>query len=124
MCTKIGKRLQKYGGKVTVDSAFSRRRNEFLVKSSPGLLNSADEILINEEATSMRQSAEWGMGSFQSSFPRIKDKIRYEEEGERKLILKMLILLYNYRGNKVGINQIRNTYMNALETEGNTIFNN
>ena len=41
-----------------------------------------DELAIQREATSMRQSAEWGMRSFQSSFPRIKDRIPFKERGE------------------------------------------
>ena len=63
-----------------------------------------------------RSCQEWGMRSFQAaSFPRIKDRIVYEETGERKLILKILVLLLNYRANKVGISQIRNTYMTPLD---------
>ena len=46
--------------------------------------------LVNEDATSMCQSAEWGMRSLQASFPRIKDRILYEKLGERKSILEML----------------------------------
>ena len=69
----------------------------------------------------MRQSAEWGMGSFQSSFPRILDKLKYEERNERRVILILLILLFNYRANRVGINQIRNTYLNALREDGNIL---
>jgi len=30
--------------------------------------------------------AEWGMHDFQSSFPRLKEKIKFEEQGERKII--------------------------------------
>ena len=33
-------------------------------------LDIAEEIVVNRESHSMRQSAEWGMRSFQSSFPR------------------------------------------------------
>ena len=71
----------------------------------------------------MRQSAEWGMRSFQASFPRIKDRRVYEENGERRLLLKMLVLLFNYRANKVGISQFKNTYMPSLERLGNDIRN-
>jgi hypothetical protein len=63
----------------------------------------------------MRQSAEWGMRAPQSSFPRLKDRFIDDEEfGERKIILKMILLLYNLQARKVGINQIKNTYMPAL----------
>ena len=75
---------------------------------------------MNEEATSMRQSAEWGMRSFQASFPCVKDDIIYEEKRDRKLILHMLVLLFNHRAKKkVGISQIKKTYMAALDNNGN-----
>jgi hypothetical protein len=35
----------------------------------------------------MRQSAEWGMRAFQSSMPRIKDRMKFEERGERKVTI-------------------------------------
>jgi hypothetical protein len=70
----------------------------------------------------MRQSVEWGMRAIQSSFPRLKDRFVYEENGERKLMLKMMILLYNLRARKVGINQMRNTYMQALNVNTNRVY--
>lgn len=72
-------------------------------------------VCIQQEATSLRQSAEWGMRAFQSMFPRCKDKIHYEENGERRIMLKSMVLLYNFCSNVVGINQIRNVYMARLE---------
>ena len=111
------------GGKCAVDSAFCKKKNDFLIKSSQSLPDTAEEIVVNREATSMRQSAEWGMRTFQSSFPRIKDRIIYEEGSERKLILQFLVYLFNFRANKVGINQIRNTYMQALQQTANVFYN-
>ena len=106
---------------MTVDSVFSKKRCDFLIKSSQELPGNANEILVNEDATSMRQSAEWGMRAFQSSFPRINDWIPFEETGERRIILRMLVLHYNYQANKVGINQIKNTYIVRLNEDGNII---
>jgi hypothetical protein len=64
------------------------------------------------QATFLRQAAEWGMRAVQVSFPRLKDKIRYEEDAiERKLVSKLVVMLYNYRIEHVGLNQIRNTYV-------------
>ena len=103
------------GGKCTVDSAFSKRHAPFLIKSSQQLPYGGEEILVNEEATAMRQSVEWGMRAFQSSFPRIKDRIIFEENGEKRLILRLLVLLFNYRANMVGINQIWNEYLSPLQ---------
>ena len=104
---------------------------DFYIKKYPYLVNSIqkdptsnfiDYYIVNYEATSMRQSAEWGMRAFQSSFPRVKDTLRFEEKGERKLIWRSLILLYNLRVKHVGINQIRNTYMPWLEKDANKQF--
>ena len=63
------------------------------------------------------------MRAFQASFPRLKDRLIYEERGERRLILELALLLFNYRTNKVGLNQIRNTYMEWLESDPNTFTN-
>ena len=70
----------------------------------------------------MRQSAEWGMRCLQGSFPRLKERFIYEERGERALMLRLVVLIYNYRVNTVGINQIRNIYMPWLEEDSNTFF--
>jgi hypothetical protein len=70
----------------------------------------------------MRQSAEWGMRAFQSSLPRIKDRMKFEERGERKVTLTMMILLYNLRARMVGINQLRSFFMGALYRDANVEF--
>jgi hypothetical protein len=72
-----------------------------------------------KEATSARQTAEWGMRMIQKSFPGLKDRFVYEERGERRICLKMMVLLYNMRARMVGINQIRNTYMRHLTRDAN-----
>ena len=117
ICNQLQKVCDETGGTCTVDSAFSRKKCDFLIKSSQSLPDTAEGITVNTDATSMRQSAEWGMRSFQSSFPRIKDRLVYEENGERKLILQMLVLLFNHRANKVGISQIKNTCMPHLQED-------
>lgn len=110
-------------GKCTVDSAFARKNHPFLIKSGKKDVElNRIEREIRAEATSMRQSAEWGMRCFQASFPRIKDRIRWEEYGRRKTTMKLMILLYNYRTNMVGINQILNFYKGHLERDANEIF--
>ena len=81
-----------------------------------------DDFRIAKEATSMRQSSEWGMHAFHSSYPRIKDLIALEYRGQRKLTMKLLILLYNLRARKVGINQILNVYMPSLNENVNGIY--
>ena len=57
------------GGKCVVDSAFARNRYHYLVKSLQTAPVDFQEAIINQEATSMRQSSGWGMRSLQSSFP-------------------------------------------------------
>ena len=48
-----------------------------------------DDLVIQRDATSMHQSAEWGMHSIQSSFPRIKDRIPFKERGEQKVTMNI-----------------------------------
>ena len=107
-----------------MDSAFSRKRYGFLIKSSQTDPESdnPNDYRVNAEATSMRQSAEWGMRAIQSSFPCLKDRFVYEETGELKIMFKFLLLLYNVRARKVSINQIRNTYMPSLNRDVNQEF--
>ena len=59
------------------------------------------------------------MRMIQTSFLRLKDRFVYEERGERRIYLKMLVLIYNMRARMVGINQIRNTYMKYLLQNAN-----
>lgn len=126
---KLESVYQSTGAKCTADSAFSRARAPFIIKSSQmvplennNIRDYGRQIRINQDATSMRQSAEWGMRSLQSSFPRLKDRFIYEEYGERKLVQRMILLLYNLRARKVGINQIRSVYMPALDVNANDYF--
>ena len=72
----------------------------------------------------MRQSAEWGMRAFQSSFPRIKDRIHWEVFGKRKTMMKMMIMLFNFRTRTIGINQILNVYKKHLEEDASMRFRN
>jgi hypothetical protein len=109
------------GAKCCVDSAFGNVTREFLYKSCQDHLGSSAPTrelrkldLKKREATLARQTAKWGMRMIQTSFPRLKDCFVYEERGERRKYLKMLILLYNMRARMVGINQICNTYMRHL----------
>ena len=111
------------GAKCTVDSAFTRNTYPFLIKScKPTLDMTIEGMEITKDATSMRQSSEWGMRAFQSSFPRIKDRIALEYRGQRQLVMKLMILLYNLRTGKVGVNQILNVYMPSLTEDGNALY--
>eukprot|EP00956_Cyclotella_meneghiniana_P016899 scaffold27151_cov58-Cyclotella_meneghiniana.AAC.7 len=70
-----------------------------------------DNLAVKRKATSMRQSAVWGMRGVQASFPRLKDTLPYEECSKRKMIIIYLMLLYNCCAHLVAINQIRSVYL-------------
>ena len=61
-------------------------------------------IAVKREATSMHQSAEWGMRAIQSSFPRLKDQLIYEENGEQRIMFDGFFLLFKVRSHLVRIN--------------------
>ena len=114
------------GGVCCVDSAFCSKSNPFILKSSNNYQVNEDALglLRREQATSLRQAAEWGMRAIQSAFPRLKDTIKFEEHGERKVFLSLLPLLYNYRLATVGLNQLRNVYCRHWDIEAtNFIYN-
>ena len=122
---KLARVYDVTGAKCTVDSAFAAANHPYLVKSSqdymvsnePTLVGRRRDILRKRAATSMRQSAEWGMRGLQGSFPRLRDRIKYEDRGERRINIKMMTLLFNLRSNLVGINQIKSVYMPILESD-------
>eukprot|EP00957_Ditylum_brightwellii_P006559 497058-Ditylum_brightwellii.AAC.1 len=103
--------LKKYGGKCVVDSAFSLLRKPYLLNSSRSDVTSQDShgLMLNAEATSIKQMAEWGMHAFQGSFPCMKDHIVYED-GECKRMIQLTVLLYNARSRLVGINHMTNLF--------------
>jgi hypothetical protein len=108
---------------VVVDSAFSKDNRPSLVKSHQNIIDRFGNIRENgnlfRDATSVRQMAEWGMRGLQGSFPRLKDRLLYEERGERKIILHLIVLLYNFRASTVGINQIQSSFMPHLLRSAN-----
>ena len=53
--------------------------------------------------------------SFALLVPRLYERIHYEEVGERRIILSMVVLLYNFPAVNVGFNQIRTVFMPDLE---------
>lgn len=107
-----------FGVKSCVDSAFMAVKKAHMIQSGQQIPLVVDgdhhKVRLNREATQFRQSAEWGMRTLQALFPRLKDRIIYEEVGERLVILKVMTQLFNLRANCVGISQIRNTYMPYL----------
>ena len=95
---------QQDGGQCTIDSAFGNVNREFLINSSQELIHTQSYRAqsIARDATSMRQSAEWGMRAFQSSMPRIKDRMKFEERGERKVTLTVMTYCIIYEHGWLG----------------------
>jgi DDE superfamily endonuclease len=108
---KLESVYKKYNVKTVIDSAFSLTLGKHLIKSSQ--LDPMDRALAlqNQQATSVRQLSEWGMRQIQAKFPRMTDSLRYEEQGGRLLDLKLMIRLYNHSVERIGMNQILDTYM-------------
>ena len=74
---------KRCNGKCIVDSVFSQKKIEYLIKLLQQYFKSVDpnDFITNKDTTSMRQSAEWGMQSSQGSFPHLKDHFLWEENG-------------------------------------------
>ena len=47
----------------------------------------------------------------------------YEDTGERRILMKMVCLLYNLCARTVGINQIKNVFMRHLDVNANNEMN-
>ncbi len=122
--TKFENMFDRYGVRCAVDSGFGKIDRDFMVKSTQDDLTSNKttqqeaklDVRMKRAATSMWQSAEWGMRGFQASFPRMKDCF---EHRERRIIMKMYVLLFNLTSRLVEINQMRNIYMSWLAKEVN-----
>ena len=57
------------------------------------------------------------------SFPRLKDPLTFEELGEREVILKLMVLLYNCQMYQLGINQIMSSFYEKMGYFGHTRIN-
>ena len=115
------------GGICCVDSAFLANDVDYLLKSAQDTTNAVThkDFEVISQATSLRQSAEWGMRAIQASMPRLKDRFLYEQEEkqdkERRIILELVPLLYNFRLEAVGLNQLRSTYVPNWSKDGDFI---
>ena len=113
MYDKLEKLHDQYQAKTVVDSAFQIGNGNFLLKSSQtDPVGTVEELLRNREATAIRQLSEWGMKQFRCKFPRIcKAVIPWEERGQRRLDLGLMVRLYNHQVSTIGMNQILTTFM-------------
>eukprot|EP00957_Ditylum_brightwellii_P046017 3491196-Ditylum_brightwellii.AAC.1 len=73
---KLDNLYNKCGVKTVVDSAFSLKQNDFLIKSvqKDVKLKTPRELVLNEQATPVQQLSKWRMRGFQGSFPWMKDR--------------------------------------------------
>jgi hypothetical protein len=79
---------------------------------------------IREQATFLRQSAEWGMRALQGSFPRLKDTILFlEDMTDRQLFLHLIPMVFNFRTQFVALNQIRFTFYPIFDINGDHTLN-
>ena len=122
---KIDDVYRRTGARVVVDSAFSKNDRNSLIKSFANNIDRNGRARqlnsVNRDATSVRQLSEWGMRGLQGSFPRLRDRIPWEERGERKLLMQLVIYLFNYRTTVVGLNQIAVVYKKHLSTTANEL---
>eukprot|EP00536_Pseudo-nitzschia_multiseries_P009138 jgi/Psemu1/200010/e_gw1.249.34.1 len=88
--------FDEYGAMLTFDAAFKVRLSNYLIQSLQADQVGAEALVLNHEATSLRQLSEWGMRMIQGQFPRLKDRLLLEDFGDRKVILYVMMLLYNY----------------------------
>eukprot|EP00536_Pseudo-nitzschia_multiseries_P003099 jgi/Psemu1/6958/gm1.6958_g len=104
---KIEELFIKLEAMVCVDSVFrvATGRHQCLVQSLQTDLDTIEAILLNAEATSLCQLSEWGMRMIQGKFVRLKDKLLLETFGDRKIILNLMMLLYNYQTNTIDPNE-------------------
>jgi hypothetical protein len=100
------------GGKYTVDSMFGNLSRDFLIKILQESFHIEDHRKqeIACDVPSMQQSAELEMRAFQSPMPCLKDHIKFETRVELRVVLTMMILLYNLCAWAVGINQLLSFY--------------
>ena len=110
---KMEELYNEFEVKVVVDSAFNLAGKPYLIRSSQDDPTDAGArgVQLNRAATSVRQLSEHGMRMIQGQFPRLKDPMLYEEFGDRRVILNLMVLLYNYQTNTTGINHILNSFM-------------
>ena len=71
----------------------------------------ANTIVNNNAATSVRQLSEWGMRMIQASHRRLRDLLPIFCPTERRVILHLMVHLFNFQASQVGMNQILNSFI-------------
>jgi hypothetical protein len=78
--------------------------------SSPDVIPAL--ALMSNAITSMRQSAEWGMGAVSKVYRQLTNKLPFNPT-TRRILLENIYRLYNFRVRRTGISQIRNYFYNS-----------
>jgi hypothetical protein len=83
---KIDLLFAERGAKIVVDLEFSSEAHQSMFKSWQSNIDNQGYIWQNSQVqrqvTSVQQLSEWGMRGLQASFPRLKDRLMWEEKGE------------------------------------------
>ena len=100
---KVASMHAQHKAKICVDSAFRLSAKDCLIESSQQdpIDGNFRTILLNRQATSLRQLSEHGMRMIQGQFPRSKDPMPFEERGNRKEILHPMVLLCDFQASAV-----------------------
>lgn len=121
---KLSKTYEKTGGRCLEDSAFGKRHYLFLIKSAlvhphaakthaaGHSLNPSNFYMANIQLRNVR---------LKRSFPRLKERMLYDERGERIIILLSVVKLSNLCARLVSINQILSSYIPHLGQEANQL---
>jgi hypothetical protein len=104
------------GAQCVMDSACCSVGGPYVIKSNQSIHRTpnAQDYLMLDEATAMRQAAKWGMYALRSSFERLRGTLWYDTTGLRSNIIESILLLHNWRANTVGINQTKIVFMPHL----------
>lgn len=65
------------------------------------------KLLVNRATTLARQLSKRGTKIIQGKFPRIKFPLMFEEGGGMRIVLQLMVDLYNFQTRLVGISQIQ-----------------
>eukprot|EP00536_Pseudo-nitzschia_multiseries_P009576 jgi/Psemu1/23598/gm1.23598_g len=91
--------FDEYGAMLTVNATFKVRLTNYLIQSLQSNQVGAEALVLNREATLFRHLSE----------------LLLEDFGDQKVILNVMMLLYNYQTSTVGHNQILNVFMHKKD---------
>ena len=85
-----------------------------------------ERFAFDREILSYCQTAEWGNCALQGSFGCLQIPLKINDSQRRGDLIETCIRLYNFRAERVGLNQIRDVYMPQwrMNTEDEEIWSN